>query len=182
MRTSWKVGLATAAAEPVPLAIPRTKVVLPAPRSPFNKTRSPFCRRRPSSSPAASVSSGAEVSREVVVATGPQLHRFAPGADDLHLAVRREHSDGTESGASNRDFGAYTHELGLFPTSQRVFQRRAIGDEDVLGTDDAPGAREVGELLHLTHQAVRAVATAKSRHVQPSAFGEQRLQTECAAL
>src|SRR5258708_15672476 len=81
MRTSWKVGLATGAADPQPLAIPRTYVVLPAPSSPFRRTRSPLRRRLPTSSPAASVSSGAEVSREVIVATGLELHITTVCAD-----------------------------------------------------------------------------------------------------
>src|SRR5216684_7612814 len=98
MRTSWKVGLATGAGDPMPLAIPRTNVVLPAPSSPLRRTRSPGRRRRPRSSPAASVSSGDEVSSEVVVATDLQVEVTTVRADDTDLWINCHHPDRPQPG------------------------------------------------------------------------------------
>src|SRR6266851_1711810 len=87
MRTSWKVGLATSAFEPVPCAIPRTKVVLPAPSSPVRRTTSRGRSRSPRSMPARSVSAGELVtsSGKVVVAGGLEL---GADHDDLGLGGR----------------------------------------------------------------------------------------------
>src|ERR1700694_4700966 len=98
MRTSWKVGLATGAADPQPRAIPRTNVVLPAPSSPLRRTRSPRRKRRPSSSPAASVSSGDEVSSEVVVATDLELKITTVQADDPNRWIDRHYTDRPHTG------------------------------------------------------------------------------------
>src|SRR5258706_14450086 len=101
MRTSWNVGLATDAAEPVPRATPRTKVVFPAPSSPLRRTRSPLRRRRPSSSPAASVSSAAEVSRKVVVAEVMELQRGAVCTEHLARRVVGEIPEWPHPGAAD---------------------------------------------------------------------------------
>src|SRR5260370_25561539 len=102
MRTSWNVGLATDAAEPVPRATPRTKVVFPAPSSPFSRTRSPLRRRRPRSSPAASVSSVAEVSRKVVVAEVVDLQRGAVYTEHLDRRIGGELTERQASCAAAR--------------------------------------------------------------------------------
>src|SRR5712692_501137 len=140
MRTSWKVGLATAAAEPTPRAMPRTKVVLAAPSSPFRRIRSPLRRRRPSCSPAASVSSGADVSREVVVATQPQLHRLFIGSDHHHRAVIGQATDWLKAESFDQVVRSGANELGLLPARERILERRARGDGDVSGVDDATRA------------------------------------------
>src|SRR5713226_2481330 len=111
MRTSWKVGLATGAADPMPLAIPRTNVVLPAPSSPLMRTRSPWRRRRPSSSPTASVSSGDEVSSEVVVATHPELEITTVRADDTDLWINRHQPDRPQPGVDDLVLGPDAHQL-----------------------------------------------------------------------
>src|SRR5260370_27143315 len=91
MRTSWKVGLATGARDPAPCAMPRTKVVLPAPSSPFNSTTSPVCSFSPHSLPRSSVSAGevGGTSGKVVVSRALQPDRGAPGVDYLDLALAR---------------------------------------------------------------------------------------------
>src|SRR5438046_9495756 len=105
MRTSWKVGLATDAFDPVPRATPRTKVVLPAPSSPLRRTTSPPRNCSPSTMPERSVSAGELVicSSKVVVAGLAQgraddLHilRFGHLADDVHTGLGdfRRRSDG----------------------------------------------------------------------------------------
>src|SRR5437899_12600914 len=182
MRTSWKVGLATGAADPVPRAIPRTNVVLPAPSSPFRRTRSPRRRRRPSSSPAPSVWAGDEVSREVVVANEPHLHRFLVWADHSNLGVACERADGSHARLLDHGFGASAHKLGLLTARERVQGGRALSHGHLRGTDDASAPGELRELLHLTYQAVRDVATTESRVVQAPAFGKQRLKAEGALL
>src|SRR5260370_17654840 len=93
MRPSLKSGPATGQAGPQPVADPVTKVVLPAPGFPFRRTRSPDRSRRPRSSPAASVSSGDEVSSEMVVATGLELKITTVRADDPNRRLGRHHSD-----------------------------------------------------------------------------------------
>src|SRR5256885_4639060 len=95
MRTSWKVGLATGAFEPVPRATPRTNVVLPAPSSPVRRTTSPERSLSPNSMPARSVSA-AEFetcpSGKVVVTGALQL---CP--DDLHGFVGGHHANDVEA-------------------------------------------------------------------------------------
>src|SRR4029077_18540848 len=122
MRTSWKVGLATGAADPQPLAIPRTKVVLPAPSSPYRRTRSARRRRRPSSSPASSVSLGDDVSSEMVVATDLQVEIKTVGADNANRRPGRHHADRAHAGVDHLVLGSDTHQLGLFPTRQRILE------------------------------------------------------------
>src|SRR5260370_32822341 len=92
MRTSWKVGLATGARDPAPCAMPRTKVVLPAPSSPFNSTTSPVCSFSPHSLPRSSVSAGELVvtSGKMGVSRALQPDPGAAGVDDLDLALPRE--------------------------------------------------------------------------------------------
>src|SRR5260370_15464272 len=114
MRTSWNVGLATGAAEPVPRATPRTKVVFPAPSSPLSRTRSPLRRPRPSSSPAASVSSAAEVSRKVVVAEVAHLQRGAVYTDHLERRIVAEIPEWQHAGAAAGILSPDAHQLGLF--------------------------------------------------------------------
>src|SRR5713226_4088469 len=116
MRTSWKVGLATGAADPQPLAIPRTNVVLPAPSSPLRRTRSPWRRRRPSSSPAASVSPGDEVSSEVVVATHLKVEIATVSADHADLWIQCHHADRPHARVDHPVLRPDAHELDLFPT------------------------------------------------------------------
>src|SRR5260370_31840780 len=125
MRTSWKVGLATGASEPQPPAIPRTNVVLPAPSSPLRRTRSPVRRRRPSSSPAASVSSGDEVSSEVVVATVLHVEITAIGADDANLWISCHHTNRPHPGMDHLVLCSDAYHLRLFPTRQRLLDPRA---------------------------------------------------------
>src|SRR5260370_27177944 len=115
MRTSWNVGLATDAAEPVPRATPRTKVVFPAPSSPLSRTRSPLRRRRPSSSPAASVSSAAEVSRKVVVAEVLDLQRAAVYTEHLDRRVVGEIPEWPQSGAADGLLRPHANKLALPP-------------------------------------------------------------------
>src|SRR5712692_8190694 len=182
MRTSWKVGLATAAAEPTPRAMPRTKVVLPAPSSPFRRTRSPLRRRRPSSSPAASVSSAADVSREVVVATSPQLDKHPVRADHLHNRLFSQLSDRMQAEPPDQVFGAGADQLDLLPTRERVRQGRPGGQRDIGAADDGAGAREGGELLHLPQQAVGDVAAAQPGLVQKLPFLQKRPQPERTPL
>src|SRR5689334_9063924 len=120
MRTSWKVGLATCALEPVPWATPRTKVVLPAPSSPVRRTTSPVLSCSPSSMPKRSVSAGELVtcsggapcarpaSGKVVVAGGLEL-----GADDDDLRLRGHAADDGESRATHDLFRSGADELRL---------------------------------------------------------------------
>src|SRR5438445_10722789 len=182
MRTSWNVGLATAADEPVPRAIPRTNVVFPAPSSPFKRTRSPLRRRRPSSSPMASVSSGAEVSRKVVVAGGIELHRRAVGAKHLDGRVVGEIPERPQACAAENIFRADADKLCLLAAGQRLLERRCFRDRNLGGADDATRAGKGDELVHLAQEAVGDVAAAESGSIQPSTFFEQRLQAKRAAL
>src|ERR1051325_4230196 len=108
MRTSWKVGLATSAREPVPWATPRTKVVLPAPSSPTSNTTSPVPNLSPSSIPACSVSAGEFVtsSGKVVVAGRLELR-----SDDQHLGLDRAAADHMQAGLADGVLRADTDEL-----------------------------------------------------------------------
>src|SRR5260370_6769444 len=128
MRTSWNVGLATDAAEPVPRATPRTKVVFPAPSSPLSRTRSPLRRRRPSSSPAASVSSAAEVSRKVVVAEVAHLPRGAVYTEHLDRRIVGEIPEWQQSGAADGILRPDANHLGLFAACHALLQRRSVRD------------------------------------------------------
>src|SRR5260370_10988304 len=141
MRTSWNVGLATGAAEPVPRATPRTKVVFPAPSSPLSRTRSPLRRRRPSSSPAASVSSAAEVSRKVVVAEVMELQRGAVDAEHLDRWVVSEIPERLQSGCADSILRPDANQLGLFAAGQSLLERRTIRDRHIGGTDHGTRAR-----------------------------------------
>src|SRR2546430_2367676 len=137
MRTSWKVGLWTCASEPVPRAMPRTKVVLPEPSGPASRIRSPAFRREPVCSPSASVSAAEAVvtSRKVVVATPCYLR-----SHDIHHAIPREHTYGSESRAANDVLTPHAHELHLFPARQCFFERCAAGHRDVEGAELASAA------------------------------------------
>src|SRR5260370_11262562 len=126
MRTSWNVGLGTDAAEPVPRATPRTNVVFPAPSSPLSRTRSPVRRRRPSSSPAASVSSAAEVSRKVVVAEVMELQRGAVCTEHLDRRGVGEIPEWPQSGAPDCILRPDTNQLGLLPACQGLLERSTI--------------------------------------------------------
>src|SRR5713226_648483 len=161
MRTSWKVGLATGAADPMPLAIPRTNVVLPAPSSPLMRTRSPWRRRRPSSSPTASVSSGDEVSSEVVVATHPELEITTVRADHADVWIYCHHADRPHAGVDHPVLRPDAHELGLFPTCQGILDRRARSHRHVCGTNHASHPGRSGIFLQLANQPVRDVAAAQ---------------------
>src|SRR2546423_6131254 len=145
MRTSWKVGLATGALDPVPCATPRTKVVLPAPSSPTRRTTSPARSRSPRSIPARSVSA-AELatnsvpSGKVVVARPAKLDRGSAGVDDLDLAVlavlgHRPHD--VEPCLSDQVLGPDADELRLLAARERVFHRRPGGAGDVLAPHHA---------------------------------------------
>src|SRR5260370_28021766 len=92
MRTSWKVGLATGARDPAPCAMPRTKVVLPAPSSPFNSTTSPVCSFSPHSLPRSSVSAGelGGTAGKMGVSPAPHPDPGAAGVDDPDPAPARE--------------------------------------------------------------------------------------------
>src|SRR4029077_4365159 len=130
MRTSWNVGLATAALEPAPSATPRTKVVLPAPSSPVRSTTSPACRRSPRSMPSRSVSAGEllTLSAKVVIARAGEL-----GAHDFHLAVRRHLADDVEACLLDHLARADADELRLFPARQCVLEGCALGSRHVRG-------------------------------------------------
>src|SRR6266849_3043041 len=149
MRTSWNVGLATAADEPAPRAIPRTNVVFPAPISPLRRTRSPLRRRRPSSSPAASVSSGAEVSRKVVVTGDIELHRRAVGAQHLDGRVVGEIPERPQTCPAENIFRADADQLCLLAARQRLLECCCFRDRNLCGADNAAGARKGDELVHL---------------------------------
>src|ERR1700687_2401825 len=182
MRTSWKVGLATGAAEPQPLAIPRTNVVWPAQSSPLRRTRSPRRRRRPSTSPAASVSSHDEVSSEVVVATNLHVEITTVRADHANLWVCCHHADRAHARVDHLVFGSDAHQLGLFPTRQRILDRRARSDRHVGGTNHASHPRHSGIFLHLANQSVRDVAAAQLSLIEEGALLELRLQENQVAL
>src|SRR3982074_1132869 len=133
MRTSWNVGLATGADEPMPRATPRTNVVFPAPSSPVSRTRSPGRRRLPKRSPKASVSAGDFVtwSRKVVIAAEPHFHRLATGVHDHDRGILGEEAERSQSGAVDQLFGTDTHELGFFAAGQRVLPGRPFSDRDL---------------------------------------------------
>src|SRR5437868_2370054 len=120
MRTSWKVGLATGAFEPVPWATPRTNVVLPAPSSPVRSTTSPECNLSPSSIPACSVSAGEPLTRSGKVVVAARLE-VSPGHG--HGARVRQRADRMQAGLLDRDLRPYADQLGLLPTRQRVLER-----------------------------------------------------------
>src|SRR5260370_19708101 len=182
MRTSWNVGLATGAPEPGPRAAPRTKVVFPAPSSPLSRTRSPLRRRRPSSSPAASVSSAAEVSRKVVVAEVMELQRGAVYTEHLDRWVVGEIPERLQSGGANSILRPDADQLHLFAACQGLLERRTVRDRHLGGPDHGTCARKGDELVHLAQEAVGDVAAAEPRRVQLAAFDEQRLQSKRAAL
>src|ERR1700674_3998903 len=156
MRTTWNVGLATCAGEPAPLTTPRTKVVLPAPRSPFRSSRSPCRSPRPKVSPAASVSAAELVntSSKVVVAAEMQLERRSAGAHNLDRGVVGQHAKRAQPRAANHVLRPDANQLGLLPTRERVLPGGAIGQRDIGGPDGAARARGVGELLHLAQQTI----------------------------
>src|SRR6266478_876915 len=182
MRTSWNVGLATDAAEPVPRATPRTKVVFPAPSSPLSRTRSPLRRRRPSSSPAASVSSAAEVSRKVVVAEVLDLQRGAVYTEHLDRRVVGEIPEWPQSGAADGILRPDADQLRLLAACQSLLQRCTIRDRHLTGADHGTRARKGDELVHLAQEAVGDVTAAEPCRVQLATFDEQRLQSKRAAL
>src|SRR6266702_7655783 len=126
MRTSWNVGLATGASEPVPRATPRTNVVFPAPSSPLSRTRSPLRRRRPSSSPAASVSSAADVSRKVVVAEVMELQRRAVCTEHLDRGVVGEIPEWPQAGGADGVLRPDANQLGLLAAGQGLLERCTI--------------------------------------------------------
>src|ERR1041384_4648224 len=144
MRTSWKVGLATSAREPVPWATPRTKVVLPAPSSPTSNTTSPVPNLSPRSMPACSVSAGECVtsSGKVVVAGRLELQ-----ADDQHLGLDRASPDHLQAGLAHGVLRPNAHELCLFPARERLFDRGSRSTRYVGGLEDESDTRHRGELL-----------------------------------
>src|SRR2546428_5977803 len=150
MRTSWNVGLATVAAEPVPRATPRTNVVFPAPSSPLSRTRSPLRRRRPSSSPAASVPSAAEVSRKVVVTEVIELQRGAVYTEHLDGRVVGEIPERPQSGVADGILGPDAHQLGLLAAGESLLDGRTIRGRNLTSADHATFARQGDELVHLT--------------------------------
>src|SRR5260370_22662843 len=182
MRTSWNVGLATDAAEPVPRATPRTNVVFPTPSSPLSRTRSPLRRRRPSSSPAASVSSAAEVSRKVVVAEVMELQRGAVYTEHLDRRVVGEIPERPQSGAAHGILRPDANQLGLLAACQGLLERRTISDRDLGGADHRTRARQAAELVHLAQEAVGDVTAAEPRRGQLAAICNQRLESKRAAF
>src|SRR5437588_5246111 len=105
----------TCAAVPRPRARPRTKVVLPAPRGPSRRSRSPRRRCRARRSAAASVASGERVmtSAEVLVAA---LALLTVDQDPAVVGERADHGQrpgGARPGA---------HQLHLLPTRERLFE------------------------------------------------------------
>src|SRR5260370_30670236 len=173
MRTSWNVGLATGAAEPVPRATPRTKVVFPAPSSPLSRTRSPLRRRRLTPQPAAWVSSAAEVSRKVVVAEVAHLQRGAVYTEHLDRRIVGEMPEWQQSGAADGILRPDANQLGLFAACQSLLQRCTVRDRHLGGPDHGTCARKGDELVHLAQEAVGDVAAAEPRRVQLAAFDEQ---------
>src|SRR6202158_4889085 len=184
MRTSWNVGLATGADDPMPRAMPRTNVVLPAPSSPVSKTRSPRRRRLPKRSPKASVSAGDFVrwSGKVVVSAELHFDRLFVRPHDDHCRVLGEHAKRSQAGASDELLGADAHKLRLFPTAQRVLHGRPVSDRDVGAAENASGAGECAEFLHLAHEPVGDVAATKACHVQAATLIEPRHQMQRTPL
>src|SRR6476661_1024386 len=90
---SWmivKVGLDTSSAgTPAPRARPRTKAVFPAPRSPCSSTRVAGARRRPSASPACSVSVSLAVLTFDAAARGQLEYGVAEPRCDVGWQQRR---------------------------------------------------------------------------------------------
>src|ERR1700674_4801988 len=141
-RTSWKVGLATGAADPAPRATPRTKVVLPAPSSPMSKTMSPGCRRLPRPSPAVSVSAGefVTVSGKVVVAGELELQRHAVRPQHLHRGIVREEAERSQAGGPDRVLRSDAHQVSLLAAGQGFLQGRLVHHRHIACSNDAPGA------------------------------------------
>src|SRR5215831_18922491 len=63
---------------PSPRAMPRTRLVFPAPRSPMSPISSPPCAARPSASPTASVSSGERAWSSIAATVPASAWRFGP--------------------------------------------------------------------------------------------------------
>src|ERR1700674_3566248 len=150
-RTSWNVGLATSAGDPAPRATPRTNVVLPAPRSPSSRSRSPCRSWRPKLSPAASVSAAELVttSSKVVVAAQVKPERRAVGADHPDRGVLREDAQREQAGAPNHVFGTDANQLGLLAAREGHLPGGALGQGDIGRPDDAASVRGAAELFHL---------------------------------
>src|SRR5712692_1507576 len=184
MRTSWKVGLATGACEPVPWVTPRTNVVLPAPSSPVSRTTSPTPIRAPSCLPSSSVSAGEFVTRsgKVVVARAAQDDRCAAGVHYLDDAVGGQLAHRLQARLLEECLGADADELGLLAAGQRIFQRSPRRPRHVLGPDHAADSRHGGEFLHLADEAVRDVAAAQAELVEAAAFLELGHEAEGSAL
>src|SRR6266851_823317 len=184
MRTSWKVGLATGARDPTPCAMPRTKVVLPAPSSPFNSTTSPVCSFSPHSLPRSSVSAGELVvtSGKVVVSGALQPDRGAAGVDDLDLAVVGERPNRLQACSLQQLGGAGAHELSLLAAGEGVLDRGARRARHVLGPEHAADSRHRAELLHLAHEAVRHVAAAQPELVEAAPLIDERHEPVSAAF
>src|ERR1700716_2771155 len=117
-RTSWNVGLATGAEDPMPRATPRTNVVFPAPSSPVNSTMSPACIRLPTRSPKASVSAGdvVIVSGKVVVAAGSQPYLMSISVDRSHGLLCGHDTERTEARLTHLVLGPDANELDLLAT------------------------------------------------------------------
>src|SRR5579864_2035615 len=184
MRTSWKVGLATGVADPVPRATPRTNVVLPAPSSPLSRTISPRRSLSPSASPADSVYAGEVVirSRKVVVAALAQRQVGAVGPDHADRASGGHDPDRVEPRVDEVGLGAYADELGFLSAGKGVLDRGPRRPRHFGRADDAAVARNRGELLHLSQQPVRDVAAAELGPVEDGACFEPRLGEERPAL
>src|SRR5260370_9187850 len=142
MRTSWKVGLATSARDPVPCAIPRAKVAFPAPSSPISNTTSPLRRRSPRSIPARSVSAGEFVIRsaKVVVAGAREPDLGTTRVDRPHGRIRGQLADRLHPGLLEDLLGPDADQLRLLPARQRILQRRARRPRHVLAPHRAPAA------------------------------------------
>src|SRR5689334_3139837 len=170
MRTSWKVGLATSAFEPVPWAMPRTYVVLPEPSSPVRRTTSPGRSRSPSSMPARSVSAGELVtsSSKVVVAGGLEL-----GADHDDLVFGGHAADDMKAGVANRVLRPDADELRLLPAAQRLVELCAVSTRDGSRLDDAAHFGHRRKLLHLAHEPVGDVAAGEAQPVEAHSVLDQ---------
>src|SRR5712691_1488369 len=161
---------------------PRTKVVLPAPRSPLRRTRSPCVRVAPNFSPAASVSAGEVVTRssKVIEAAHVHLQRHSIAADDLDDWIIGQRPKWDEPSAPDHLLRPNAYELCLFPTGERLLPARAFDRRNVRGPDDASGVGRGGEFLHLPEKAVGDVATAETCLVQTTTLVEARRQTQRA--
>src|SRR5438445_13832312 len=168
MRTSWNVGLATGALDPVPSATPRTKVVFPAPSSPLSRTTSPDRSLFPQIRPRSSVWAAELVvtSGKVVVTGAGERDRRAARIDDLDRRIFGQHPDRLQARLPEKLGRSGAHELGLLAAGQCILGRGSRRARHVLAPQHGAHARHRSEFLHLADEPVRDVAAAKPKLVE----------------